>query len=75
MLRQPAALDATLLIVLSICPEAVPASTRPYDSATMPIEIDWSKCPDAESVPGRLSAAWVVTERLVSRLFHRKIKN
>jgi uncharacterized protein (DUF433 family) len=23
-------------------------------------EIDWSRCPDAESVPGKVSGAWVV---------------
>jgi uncharacterized protein (DUF433 family) len=23
-------------------------------------EIDWSRCPDVESVPGRCSGAWVV---------------
>ena len=25
-------------------------------------EIDWSKCPDVESVPGRCSGAWVVKD-------------
>lgn len=25
-----------------------------------PYQIDWSRCPDAESVPGRCSGAWVV---------------
>ena len=26
----------------------------------MPEEFDWSKCEDVESVPGRLSGAWVI---------------
>jgi uncharacterized protein (DUF433 family) len=26
----------------------------------MPKEVDWSKCEDVESVPGRLSGAWVI---------------
>lgn len=34
--------------------DAVPAS---YHISAM---IDWSKCPDAESVPDRCSGAWVV---------------
>jgi uncharacterized protein (DUF433 family) len=24
------------------------------------MRIDWSKCPDVESVPGRMSGAWVI---------------
>ena len=28
-------------------------------------EIDWSKCPDVESVPGRCSGAWVVKDTRV----------
>ena len=27
--------------------------------------IDWSQCPDAESVPGRCSGAWVVKDSRV----------
>jgi uncharacterized protein (DUF433 family) len=28
-------------------------------------EIDWSQCPDVESVPGRCSGAWVVKDSRV----------
>jgi uncharacterized protein (DUF433 family) len=28
-------------------------------------EIDWSQCPDAESVPGRCSGAWVAKDSRV----------
>jgi len=27
---------------------------------TMPSPIDWSQCPDVESIPGKVSGAWVL---------------
>jgi uncharacterized protein (DUF433 family) len=39
-------------------------------SATMP-DLDWSKCPVVESVPGKVSGAWVLkgTRMPVSAIF------
>ena len=46
------------------CAELAATSTAPIDTAPASYHIgamiDWSKCPDAESVPGRCSGAWVV---------------
>jgi uncharacterized protein (DUF433 family) len=43
------------------CNLADPASTDLERTYVMPDRsIDWSQCPDVESVPGRVSGAWVI---------------
>ena len=43
-----------------------PASTNQERTYVMPEKpIDWSQCPDVESVPGRVSGAWVIKDTRV----------
>jgi uncharacterized protein (DUF433 family) len=43
------------------CNPGDPASTELERTYVMPEKpIDWSQCPDVESVPGRVSGAWVL---------------
>jgi uncharacterized protein (DUF433 family) len=58
-------IDALSIDVLPI--DAVPARyyTDPAGDVLSCDMIDWSRCPDVESVPGRCSGAWVVKDSRV----------